>query len=239
MTRVVETASTNADLLAAARAGAAHGLVLVADHQTAGRGRQGRTWSAPPNSGLLCSVLLQPPPESVLAGATWAVGLAARQACAEVAGVTADLKWPNDLLVGDRKLAGVLAETVTEGGVVTGVVVGIGLNVAWTAAPPADVAERAITLSEAAGHAVDRDAVLRAYLAALGPLECRWRTDAAGLLARYRAELATLGRSVRVELADRVLIGVATAVTDDGALVVRADGGSDHVLHAGDVVHLR
>jgi BirA family biotin operon repressor/biotin-[acetyl-CoA-carboxylase] ligase len=174
----------------------------------------------------------------VLAGATWAAGLAARDACTVAAAVTPELKWPNDLFVGGRKLAGVLAETVVESGVVTAVVVGVGLNVTWTEPPPADVAERATTLSAAAARAVDREAVLQGYLAALGPLVHQWCADAGGLLARYRAALATIGRLVRVEQADGELTGVATGVTVDGALVVRADDGIDHVFHAGDVVHL-
>jgi BirA family biotin operon repressor/biotin-[acetyl-CoA-carboxylase] ligase len=243
VTQVAETSSTNSDLLAEALAGGPHGLVLVADHQRGGRGRQGRTWSAPPGSGLLCSVLLRPQPApdgaTVLAGASWAVGLAARRACSEAAGVTPDLKWPNDLMIGPRKLAGVLAETAIESGAVTAVVVGLGLNVAWTAPPPPEVAARAITLAEAAGHPVFRDAVLAAYLAALAPLERLWREEPMRLLTTYRAELATLGTRVRVELADGTLVGVARDVTERGALVVRGDDRRDHVLHAGDVVHLR
>jgi BirA family biotin operon repressor/biotin-[acetyl-CoA-carboxylase] ligase len=236
---VEETVSTNADLLQAARDGAPHGTVLVADHQTAGRGRQGRTWSAPPGSGLLCSVLLRPGRDAVLAGATWSVGLAARAACAETAGVTPDLKWPNDLLVGPRKLAGVLAESVAASGAVAAVVVGLGLNVRWTAPPPDEVAARAISLSEAAGRAIPRDALLRAFLAALAPLLDEWRDAPDRLLARYRAGLATLGRRVRVATAQGELVGTARDVAGDGALLVVDEDGTVHALHAGDVVHLR
>ena len=233
-----ETGSTNADLVAAARRGAPDGTVLVADHQTAGRGRQGRTWTAPPGSGLLCSILFRPGPAPILAGATWAVALAARLACHEVAGVTPELKWPNDLVVGPRKLAGVLAETVVEAGAVTAVVVGIGLNLEWTSPPP-DVAERAITLSDAAGRPVARDVVLPVFLGALGPLSGEWRDDPIRLRSRYRRALATLGRAVRVELVDREVTGRATDISDDGALVVEDGAGTRHVLRAGDVVHLR
>jgi BirA family biotin operon repressor/biotin-[acetyl-CoA-carboxylase] ligase len=151
--------------------------------------------------------------------------------------VTPDLKWPNDLLVGPRKLAGVLAESVVEAGTAA-VVVGIGLNLRWTAPPPADVAARAITLSEAAGRTVSRDALLRAFLAALGPLVDEWQTAPDKLLARYRAALATLGRRVRVETAGGALVGTARDVADDGALLVEAEDGAVHTLHAGDVVHL-
>src|SRR5690349_5822405 len=110
---VAETGSTNADLVAAARAGEPAGAVLVADHQTAGRGRLVRAWQAPPGSALLCSILLRPRPGTVVHGAVWSVALAAREACRRLAGVAPDLKWPNDLLWDGRKLAGVLAEAVT------------------------------------------------------------------------------------------------------------------------------
>ena len=108
---VAETGSTNADLLTAARAGAPSGTVLVADHQTAGRGRLGRQWHAPPGSSLLASILFHEPGRTALHRYTQAVGVAAVEACRSTAGVTAALKWPNDLLVGERKLAGVLAES--------------------------------------------------------------------------------------------------------------------------------
>jgi BirA family biotin operon repressor/biotin-[acetyl-CoA-carboxylase] ligase len=131
----------------------------------------------------------------------------------------------------------VLAESVVEAGTAA-VVVGIGLNLRWTAPPPADVAARAITLSEAAGRTVSRDALLRAFLAALGPLVDEWQTAPDKLLARYRAALATLGRRVRVETAGGALVGTARDVADDGALLVEAEDGAVHTLHAGDVVHL-
>jgi BirA family transcriptional regulator, biotin operon repressor / biotin---[acetyl-CoA-carboxylase] ligase len=236
---VAETGSTNADLLAAARDGAPHGTVRVTDLQTAGRGRLGRVWSAPSGSGLLCSVLLRPLRRAVPHGATWAVSLAARRACSAVAGVEPQLKWPNDLLVGERKLAGVLAESVADAGAISAVVVGIGVNVGWTAPPPPEIAERAVTLSEAAGRPVDRDELLRAMLGALAPLVDEWHRDPGALAARYRDALTTLGQSVRVELSDGELHGVATAVTDEGALVLQDGAGDRHVVHVGDVVHLR
>src|SRR4051794_23009041 len=129
-----EVDSTNRVLLDEARGGADEGAVVVADHQTAGRGRLGRTWVAPPESGLLLSVLLRPTFGVELAHlATAAVGLAAADACRDVAGVVAGLKWPNDLVAvapdgQERKLAGVLAEADLRGGVLAAIVVGIGIN---------------------------------------------------------------------------------------------------------------
>src|SRR5438093_6330551 len=149
--RFAELDSTNRWLLDEARAGAGEGLAVVADHQTAGRGRLGRTWVAPPGSSLLVSVLFRP--RSLEAGhlLTTAVALAACDACGRVAGVAPDLKWPNDLLVDDRKLGGILAEA--EG---PAVVVGLGLNVSSTSGAP----ETAVALREVAGHDVDRAALL-------------------------------------------------------------------------------
>jgi BirA family transcriptional regulator, biotin operon repressor / biotin---[acetyl-CoA-carboxylase] ligase len=240
VTWVEETGSTNEDLVAAARAGAPAGAVLVADHQTAGRGRLGRTWQAPPGSALLCSILLRPAPGTVLHGAVWAVALAARDAVTQLTGVQPDLKWPNDLLSGGRKLAGVLAEGVAgpdDPSRLAAVVVGLGLNVGWEQ-PPSEVAAGAITLEELAGHRVDREALLRALLGALAPLLDLWTGAPALLRERYRSALSTLGQAVRVTMTDREVEGEAVDVTADGALVVRV-GDDELVVSAGDVVHLR
>ncbi|HVF73721.1 MAG TPA: biotin--[acetyl-CoA-carboxylase] ligase [Acidimicrobiales bacterium] len=203
--------STNRYLLDQARAGAPEGVVAVADHQTAGRGRLGRVWEAPPGSSLLCSVLLRPdlPPER-LHLAVAVVALAARDAL----GGLPSLKWPNDLLVDDRKLAGVLAEAD-----LPAVVVGIGINLTW--APPG---------AACVGPEADREVVLDALLSSLASMYGDWALVA----SRYAAECSTVGRRVRVELAGETFEGVATAVTPEGHLVV--DG---RTVTAGDVVHLR
>ena len=242
MLRVAETGSTNADLLALAADGEPPGLVLVTDHQTAGKGRLGRGWSAPPGASLLVSVLLSLPAGAPVHGATWAVGLAGRDACAEVTGVVPELKWPNDLMVGERKLAGILAEAVVAGGgVVDGVVVGMGLNVSWPAATdlPGELAERVVALNHVTGSPVDREAVLDAYLRHLGGRVAEWEEQPDELVDAYRGALGTLGREVRVELAGETLVGMAVDVDHEGALVVVRAGGERHVVRAGDVVHLR
>jgi BirA family biotin operon repressor/biotin-[acetyl-CoA-carboxylase] ligase len=228
--------STNRYVLDAARAGAAAGLVVVADHQRSGRGRRGRVWTAPAGSSLLLSVLLRP---TVAAEAVHVVTMAAALALADavgaVAGVDADLKWPNDLIVDERKLAGLLAEAdVTGSGAVRGVVIGIGCNVTW-AGFPAELDDTATACDREAGHPVDRARLLDTFLAELAS-----RIDAlAAVPADYRARLATLGRAVRVELAGRTLEGVATDVDELGRLVVRPAAGPPVVVAAGDVVHLR
>ncbi len=211
--------STNTWVLEQARAGAPEGLVAVADHQTAGRGRLGRVWEAPAGANLLLTVLLRPAVVSYRSLAC--VALAARDACAAVAGVTPDVKWPNDLLVGGAKLAGVLAETDGAGAVA----VGIGLNVAW--APPG---------AASLGESIARDDVVDAFLAALaGWLD---RTDA-DVASAYRSACTTLGQQVRVELVDgESFEGVAADVDDDGRLLVEVNACL-RTVDVGDVVHLR
>ena len=244
---VGQTGSTNADLLSLAASDAAlTDVVLVADHQTAGRGRLGRTWEAPAGSSLLCSTLVRPDlPVDRLHLVTIAVAIAASDACDATAGVRPGLKWPNDLLVAgtdgvDRKLAGILAESVVREGRVQALVVGMGVNVNWPAELPSDLAPIATSLNHAAGRAVDREDLLVAHLRALelrlGALDTA--DGRADLLGRYRAASATLGRDVRVETAAGFVTGVASDVTDEGHLVLDA-GGETVTVAAGDVVHLR
>lgn len=210
--------STNEVALGLAREGAPEGLVVVADVQRAGRGRRGRTWEAPAGTNLLCTVLLRPPVLSHLVVA--AVALAARDAARAVAGVEAGLKWPNDLVVDDDKLAGVLAET--EAGAVA---VGIGMNVGW--APPG---------AARLGDAVRPADVLEALLEALAG----WYHQAgeADVARAYRQACVTIGRPVRVELAEETFAGVAADVDHEGHLLVDV-GMCLRTVAAGDVVHLR
>jgi len=226
------TDSTNRVVSELAEGGASEGIVVAADHQTSGRGRLDRTWDEEPGAGLLVSVLLQP---AGLALDRWhlvtaAVGLAAKDACATVAGVEAELKWPNDLLWEGRKLAGVLAETAAGA-----LVVGMGLNV--HSAP-----EGASYLDRAAGRRVSRGTLLPAWLKHLDELLDRWEE----VSRRYREECATVGRRVVVEQHGGVLTGTAEAVDADGRLVVRPDPGDGAhagrepvAVSAGDVVHVR
>jgi BirA family biotin operon repressor/biotin-[acetyl-CoA-carboxylase] ligase len=219
--------STNRRALDAAREGTDDGLVVVADVQTAGRGRLGRSWEAPPGSSLLVTVLLRRGPQP---RAMMAAGLALAAGVEEVAGVDVALKWPNDLLVGERKLAGLLAEAEDDA-----VAIGAGCNVNWESFPD-ELAATATACNLEAGAPVDRDALLDAYLDALT------RTLAAGdaIAAEYRARLATIDRPVRVhQVRGEDLVGTAVDVTGDGALVVRDAEGDDHTIVAADVVHLR
>jgi BirA family biotin operon repressor/biotin-[acetyl-CoA-carboxylase] ligase len=237
--RFASIGSTNDWALAAARDGAPDGTIAVADVQHAGRGRLDRRWEAPEGSALLCSVLLRvtlAPEDRHLC--TVAVALAALDACAETAGVRVGLKWPNDLVVEDRKLAGILAESdgVAAADGTTAIVVGLGLNLTWPGPPGVG----GTSLLAETGRTVERDAFLAALLAALQGFDAELRdeTGRLQLMAQYRARLVTLGREVRVELHDGVVYGVARGVTSAGHLVVETTDGARE-LSVGDVVHLR
>jgi BirA family biotin operon repressor/biotin-[acetyl-CoA-carboxylase] ligase len=169
-----------------------------------------------------------------------AFALAAAEACAEVAVVDVGLKWPNDLYVGERKLAGVLAESQMTGTTVDAVVIGMGMNVNWPHEVPEELAEQAVALNQVAGADLDRVdllvALLRRFDVVYGALgDDAGRTD---LLLRYRRRSITLGRAVRVELAAGTVVGTAEDVTEEGHLVVDVDG-EPAVFSSGDVVHLR
>jgi BirA family biotin operon repressor/biotin-[acetyl-CoA-carboxylase] ligase len=232
-----EVDSTNRQLLERARRGAPAGLVLVADHQTAGRGRLGRVWEAPPGSSLLVSVLLRPNVSLHDAHlSTTAAALAITDACALVAGVEPALKWPNDLTLGEpaRKVAGLLAESIVVGDRVRALVIGVGLNVNWPKPMPPALAEIATALNQHTAVQVDRDALLRAWL---DRLTVRLESPREALLADYRAKCATLGRRVRLVLADREITGLAVDVDEGGQLVV--DGPPRQTFAVGDIHHLR
>ena len=242
---LAETDSTNRVVLELARAGEREGIVVVADHQSAGRGRLGRTWQAPSGASLLVTVLLRPTIGVVDAHlVTIAAALAAADACHSVAGVRPALKWPNDLVIesdsGTRKVAGLLAESIVTGAHIDAVAMGMGLNVQWPTELPDDLAEIATALNHEAGRDVSRDDLLMAWLAGLRDRYDRLvgpgGTEA--LLAAYRVACATLGRPVRVELANETLLGIATDVTREGHLVLDVDGVR-RVITAGDVIHLR
>ncbi|MCU1594033.1 MAG: biotin/acetyl-CoA-carboxylase ligase [Frankiales bacterium] len=212
--------STNALVAERARAGETHGLVVVAEEQTAGRGRLDRSWLSPPRAGLTFSVLLRP--SGALGWVPLFGGLAVAQALRDHAEVDASLKWPNDVLIGGKKVAGLLAEAVDGA-----VVLGIGLNVTTRADELPHDSATSLALEGAA--ATDRQTLLKAILRALnGALGDR---D----VAAYRALCGTLGRTVRLELpGNEAVEGVAEAVDDQGRLVINGVA-----FAAGDVVHLR
>jgi BirA family biotin operon repressor/biotin-[acetyl-CoA-carboxylase] ligase len=243
---VQSTGSTNSDLVALAGAGkAAEGSVLVAEEQTAGRGRLDRQWTAPARSGLFFSVLLTPGAVPV---ARWGwlpllTGVAVATGLSRSAGVDTALKWPNDLLVSiggeERKAGGILAERAGEDGVVVGVGINVTLRENELPVPQAG------SLALAGAVSTDRDPLLRAMLRSLAEWYGRWRDAdgdpaACGLQETYAAGCATLGRTVRAELpGDRAITGEAVAVDGDGRLVIATEKGVQEPVGAGDIVHLR
>ncbi|WP_438292048.1 biotin--[acetyl-CoA-carboxylase] ligase [Streptomyces sp. HUAS TT7] len=242
---VTATGSTNSDLAAKADE-LGEGAVLVAEEQTAGRGRLDRRWSAPARSGLFFSVLLKPGASVPVERWGWLpllTGVAVSTGLARAAGVDTALKWPNDLLVTvdseERKAGGILAERAGA----DGVVVGIGLNVTLRAdelpVPGAG------SLALAGAVSTDRDTLLRAVLRSLEQWYGTWRAasgdpEASGLQEAYAAACATLGRTVRAELpGGQSVEGEAVAVDGDGRLVLATSEGVQRPVAAGDIVHLR
>lgn len=241
--RVVRTTpSTSADVAAEARAGAGEGLVVATDHQSAGRGRLDRRWEAPPGASLAVSVLLDP---GAVRADRWPwlpllAGVALRGALRDDCGLDARLKWPNDVLVGGRKLAGILVERVdTPGGPVA--VVGIGLNVSMTA-EQLPVPQATSLLLEGATR-LEPERVLVAVLESFGAAYTRWIESAGDpeqwLRGAYVAACSSIGVVVRVELpGGAVVTGGSTGVDGLGRLVVATAHG-EVAVGAGDVVHLR
>ncbi|MFI0486351.1 biotin--[acetyl-CoA-carboxylase] ligase [Actinomadura sp. 9N215] len=253
---VAETGSTNADLAERARDGAPEGTVLVTELQTAGRGRLGRAWTAPSRSGLTFSMLLRPPvPVPMLGWASLLTGVAVATAvrrmtawsqreerfldAGEGGDVAVDvrLKWPNDLLVGDRKLAGILVEKVDDA-----LVVGVGLNVGLR--KDELPVETATSLAIEGAPLSDRSPLLRAILRGFATWYREWTAlggdpETSGLRTAYKDLCATLGREVRVELpGDERVNGTAEDIDGAGRLVVAGPAG-DNAISAGDVVHVR
>lgn len=231
ITWVKETGSTNADLLEMAASGAPDRSVLRTDHQTAGKGRLGRQWEAPPGENLLVSILFRQIPDH-LHVLTQMVTLAASRVAHSV-GVSAQLKWPNDLLVDNKKLAGLLAQAGgrTDSGRPEYVVAGIGVNVGW--APPEAASLRGSGWSRQISPAEFLDEML-GHLDALLSIDDNARHQA------YKDALSTLGKRVRVELPNgEDLIGHALDVERDGRLVVVDECAVSHRIDTADVVHLR
>jgi BirA family biotin operon repressor/biotin-[acetyl-CoA-carboxylase] ligase len=230
--RVSETGSTNTDLLAEGAQGAPDRSVLRADYQSAGRGRLDRAWEAPRGANLLVSMLFRQVPAHTHV-LTQAVALAAARVAREKCGVDVVMKWPNDLLVQNEKVAGILAQTgsLDAQGVPTFVVVGIGLNLEW--APPG------ATSLAASGwtHAVTPDEFLISMLPLIDELLALPHDE---MHERYVAELGTVGMRVRAELPhDQHIVGRATGVEADGRLVILDECGATHRIDTADVVHLR
>jgi BirA family transcriptional regulator, biotin operon repressor / biotin---[acetyl-CoA-carboxylase] ligase len=219
--------------IAAAEAGAPEGLVVVAEHQTAGRGRRGRTWSSPPGAGLYLSCVLRPEAgeNAWLSLITLAAGVAVRRGLENATGLTADLKWPNDLVVGRRKLAGILAEGVGIQTPAQAVVLGIGINLERAAHPP-EIDSRATSVEEVLGHPVDPLPVRTHVLAAVGEIYARLRRDEADDILREwnAAAPAAHGASVEWDTPHGTSRGTTAGIDSDGALLVRTAHALERIV---------
>jgi BirA family biotin operon repressor/biotin-[acetyl-CoA-carboxylase] ligase len=242
---VEETGSTNADLLAEAQAGAREGLVLVAEEQTAGRGRMGRRWISPPRRALTFSVLLRPAvPAGLLGWVPLLAGVAVASALEYTAGVDARLKWPNDVLVDGAKIAGILAERWG-----SAVVVGTGINVLQQRGELPVPTATSLLMAQEVGPVDDADTRERLLTAVLDEF-ARWYrawldqprpgdADGCGLREEYLRRSGTVGAAVTVMLpGGQNLTGTAAGIDAAGRLEIRTPAGLVQVS-AGDVVHLR
>ncbi|WCT04707.1 biotin--[acetyl-CoA-carboxylase] ligase [Rhodococcus qingshengii] len=241
---VEETGSTNADLLARAADPDADRHVLIAEYQASARGRHSRTWVSPPQAQISMSVLLSMPGMN-LADMGWLPllsGIAVVDALRNVAEVPAELKWPNDVLIGDKKVAGLLAE-VARTAPDPAVVVGIGLNVSLGVEELPVPTATSLLIEEAS--TVDRDTLVRAIARELATQFRAWESskwDTSVLAAEYRQRCGTLGKRVRAVLpGDKEVFGIATDVDTSGRVVIEIEGtdGETFAVAAGDITHLR
>ena len=228
--------STNDEAARLARAGARHGTVVIAERQTGGRGREGRVWQSPAG-GLYLSAIIRPHMPIVdVPPMTLAIGIGLCDAV-RFAGAPATLKWPNDLLVRGRKLAGVLVEAQSQGNKLESVVVGIGVNLDGEL--PAPVSDTGITLAEASGVAIDRESFISQLLADVE----RWvdRYVGVGLEAIIPAwhDRMALGLAARANVDGKALIGEVAGLDLDGALLLRDEEGVMHRVRSGDVEVVR
>jgi BirA family biotin operon repressor/biotin-[acetyl-CoA-carboxylase] ligase len=217
----------------AAKDGAAEGTVIIADHQTAGRGRLNREWLAPPGSSLLLSIILHPEPE-IITRLTMVACLAVAQSIEKVTDLKPAIKWPNDVLINGRKVSGILSEANISSDSVSYAIVGIALNVNLDVATIPEIAETATSLRMELGRKVSRQKVLVALLNEFDSLYAALRRGEP-IHLQWRQRLETLGRRVTVRCGDEVQQGYAEDVDEDGNLLLRHDDGSMSTIAAGDV----
>jgi len=210
---------------ALAHDGAPHGVVVLADQQTSGRGRRGATWASPPGAGLYLSFIARPS-SPLLSLFTLAAGVAVREGIATATGLAADLKWPNDVIIGRRKLAGILAEGIAIGSRAQAVIVGVGVNVQPASYPP-DVAARATSLEGELARAVDRGMLLSQIAIALWDRLAMLEYGAGDILQAWRAASPN-AIGTRVEWEGKS--GTTGGIDDSGALLVRTTAGVERIL---------
>lgn len=225
--------STNDAAKQLADAGAPAGTVVIADEQTAGRGRMGRTWVAPPHSSLLMSLILRPTLEPAQASRiTMAVALGVCEAIHTATGLDAQIKWSNDILVRGKKLAGILIESGILGNRLEYAIAGIGVNVNFNAASVAGIPLEATTIADELGRTFSRVALAQAMLVSIEKFYARIGAD---LRDEFSKRLATLNQLVRAQTPSGIVEGIAEAVNENGALIVRRADGTFIELIAGEV----
>ncbi len=234
--------STNLTAMALAQQGAPEGTVVLAEQQLRGRGRDGRSWHSAAGVGIYCSIILRPrllPAKVQLV--TLMTATAVAKAVAQKTGLWPRIKWPNDILINDQKVAGMLLETKLSRTHIEYAVIGFGINVNHTAADlPEELQLSASSLRMQLGKPVERSGLISQIFAELESLyERTQQGDSTEVLKQWRDLSATLGQDVRIIQRDKLIEGVAIDVTEEGALLVRVKDGSLKVVHAGDVEHLR
>lgn len=230
------TDSTNTRARELAGQGRPEGTLVVAEEQTAGRGRKGRTWHSPERGGIYLSLVLRPKISPLEAPKiTLLAGIAAAEAILSLADIDVHIKWPNDILIGARKVAGVLTEIASDLDEVSHVVTGLGMNANVRAFPP-ELREIATSLALETGRPVDRAALVRTFLERYEhfyTVFLQGRTDL--VLDRWKALSRTLGSRIAVEIAGRRITGVARDIEPDGSLMLETPDGETHRVFSGDL----
>lgn len=230
--------STNAEAARLAQQGAPEGTVVIADAQTAGRGRLGRTWHSPPGTGLWLSVVLRPPlPPAACSGITLTAGVAVAEAIEQVTGLKPGIKWPNDVLIDGRKVCGILTEIAAEWDKVHHLILGIGINVNQTEADlPADLRGSAGSLRLASGGRVSRHHLCVALLDEFARRYPAFQRDGfAAVRADWLRRSVTIGQHVTARSAAGTVSGIADGVDADGALLIRTENGATVRVTSGEV----
>jgi BirA family biotin operon repressor/biotin-[acetyl-CoA-carboxylase] ligase len=236
------TESTNATAHALAKKGAPEGTVVLANTQTRGRGRMGRHWISPPDVNLYFSIILRPGGDPRRVGLwTLAAANAVAQAIEQTVGLPARLKWPNDLLIHHKKVAGLLLESVVQKGRIRYLVLGIGVNVNLLCETlPETLRDSVSSLRQESGRVVDRIRLLQRVLETLEIQYQSFQNEPPGMiLSTYTARSETLGRPVRVREQDNEWTGIAEGLTPDGALILKRPDLEEVIIRSDDVVHVR
>ena len=229
--------STNTEAKRLAREGAPHGTVLIAGHQTGGRGRMGRTFQSPDGQGVYLSVILRPSCEPTqLMHLTCAAGVAMMRAVETVSGIRPQMKWINDLVVSGKKLGGILTEMSVDKGLVEYAIVGIGINCLQQPEDfPPEIAGLATSLSLAAGHTIPPAKLAAAMVEALWKVDKSLFSEKAQIMAEYKENCITLGKEIQVIRQDQVCRGKALDLDADGGLLVQYEDSSAETVSSGEV----